>query len=163
MDLGLGRIAGALQRAGEAELGRWVHGIDAYGFAIFVGGFGEVLALEIAGAEEVVGVGGGWVELDDLFKGRDAGFAVALGALEQAEVVPDAGIGGVDFGGAVEFGFGLGQMLQNELDDACIHVGDGERGVGGDGELELREGVFALLLVHVGNAEVVGADHGGGK
>ena len=56
MDLGLGGIAGALQGAGEAELGRGMHGIDADGFAIFVGGLGEVLAFEIAGTEEVVGV-----------------------------------------------------------------------------------------------------------
>ncbi len=96
-----------------------------------------------------------------MLKGCDAGLAVALGAFEQPEVVPDTRVAGIDFGGAVEFGFGLGQALQDEQHDAGIHVRNGERWVGGDGELELCEGVFAALLVHVGDAEVVGADGAG--
>jgi hypothetical protein len=49
----------------------------------------------------------------------------------------------------------------NQQNDARVHMRNGERRVRGDGKFELRECIFAALLVHVGDAEIVGADGAG--
>src|SRR5271170_1173035 len=82
MDAGFCGIVRTLQRARQAEYCRRVHWIEANRLTIFVSGLGKLLALEVTRAKKIMRIRRRGIDLHYLFKGVDAGFAIALRALQ---------------------------------------------------------------------------------
>src|SRR5579872_3072172 len=159
MWLGIGALTFALQSARQAELGRDAELIEFKSAAKFFLRLRILLLLGIKIAEEVVGVSVvrrkrcGFVEFGERL------LRLSVIAMQQAEVVPHRRIAGTLLRSLLQSLFRLFHLRQIQVRDSQIERDDGILLVGIEAFrlLKLTERLIQLLLVHVGDAKIVGA------